>query len=138
MQFYRIAWQIHMTERIRSQYGDALSASAAELLDDIEELLRAFNLARQYIQTLYMQKELAELSRLLLYFGIPSLLLIGFTMLLYTPGRGTTLGVWHFEVVFSIAGSVAFLPLLILFAYVIRVSTIVSRMPLISPFINDG
>ena len=85
-----------------------------------------------------MQKELAELSRLLLYFGIPSLLFAGFTMLLYTPGRGTTLGVRYFNVVFSTAGTLAFLPLSIMFVYVIRISTIMSRMPLLSPFINDG
>ncbi|NEU55682.1 hypothetical protein [Halorussus sp. MSC15.2] len=137
MLFYRSAWQLNAARRIRGQYADTLPESAAESLDELEELLRGFNVARQYVQTLYMQKELAELSRLLLYVGVPSLVVSSSAMLVYRD-PGVTVGAGPLVVVYSAVAAAAFAPIAILLSYVIRVSTIVSRMPLLSPFVTDG
>ena len=138
MLFYRSAWQLNATRRIRSEYVSALPESAVETLDELEQLLHAFNVSRQYIQTLYMQKELAELSRLLLYVGVPSLVLTGSAMLIYTVGPGVTIDAGSLGLLMSGVVAIAFAPIAILLSYVIRVSTIVSRMPLLSPFVTDG
>lgn len=138
MLFYRSAWQLNATRRLRNQYAATLPDAAVRGLDDLEELLRGFNIARQYIQTLYMQKELAELSRLLLYVGVPSLAVTSAAMLVYTVGPGVTVAANWMPVVFSAVSAAAFAPIALLLSYVIRVSTIVSRMPLLSPFLTDG
>ncbi|WP_435176303.1 hypothetical protein [Halorussus sp. AFM4] len=138
MLFYRSAWQLNATRRLRNQYAATLSDETVRALDDIEELLRGFNIARQYIQTLYMQKELAELSRLLLYVGVPSLAVTSAAMLVYTVGQGVTVAAGAMPVLYGAVGAVAFAPIALLLSYVIRVSTIVSRMPLLSPFVTDG
>ena len=138
MLFYRSAWQLNATRRIRAQYVQSLPDSGVGTLDDLEELLHGFNIARQYIQTLYMQKELAELSRLLLYVGVPALVVVGSTMLVYAVGPGVTVGTDGLVVLYSAVAATAFAPIALLLAYVVRVSTIVSRMPLLSPFVTDG
>ena len=85
-----------------------------------------------------MQKELAELSRLLLYVGIPSLVATSSVMLVYTVGPGVTIGAGEMTIFFGAVSAAAFVPIALLLSYVIRVSTIVSRMPLLSPFVTDG
>ncbi|WP_254545776.1 hypothetical protein [Halomarina pelagica] len=138
MLFYRSARQIHGARRLRLRYADALPRESIETLETLERLLRHFNIARQYIQTLYMQQELATLSRLLLYVGIPSLVVTALGMLVYTSGGGLTIGERNAVVVFSLVMTVGFVPISLLLSYVIRVSTVVSRMPLLNPFITDG
>ncbi|RBI61167.1 hypothetical protein DMJ13_15715 [halophilic archaeon] len=138
MLFYRSAWQIHSTNRIQYEHLDSLPDFALDALDDLEDLLRTFNVARQYLQTIYLQDQLAKLSRFLLYVGVPSLLATGLAMLVYTRGTGVTVAADALPIVISVAATLAFTPLAILLAYVIRVSTIVSRMPFINPFITDG
>jgi hypothetical protein len=138
MLFYRIAWQIHANRRISARHADVLPDAAAGVLDDIEQLLLHFNVGRQYVQTLYMQKELAELSRLLLYFGVPSLIVMSFAMLVYSEGPAITIGARNLTLAISVAAASGFVPLAILLSYMIRISTIVSRMPLLNPFISDG
>lgn len=138
MLFYRIAWQHHATQRLQAEHTESLSDEAIEHLQKIEKLLEHFNTARQYVQTLYMQKELAQLSRLLLYVSFPTLLVISFTMLLYTRGSSVTVDPKLLLPLVSLAITMAFFPLAILLAYMLRISTIVSRMPLLSPFVYDG
>lgn len=136
--FFRIAWQLHAVRRVRAEYEADLSDRAADVVREIERLLQDLNVARQYLQTLYLQNELGRLSRLLLYVGIPSLVAAALGMLIYRPGSGVTVGSDRLVPVFSAAVTAGFVPLAILLSYVVRISTIVSRMPLLNPFLTDG
>lgn len=136
--FYRIAWQLQSTRRFRDAHGESLPKAAVELLDDTQTLLRLLNIARQYLQTLYMQRELARLSRLLLYVGLPALLVSTVTMLVYPANPGQLDRPALLQALVVVASSVAYAPLAILLAFVVRISTIVSRMAVLSPFISNG
>lgn len=136
--FYRIAWQLHSTRRLREEYREVLPAAAVEALDEMQTLLRQLNISRQYLQTLYLQRELARLSRLLLYVGIPALLVSTVTMLAYPSNPGTVGNPALAQFAVALASAVAFLPIAILLSYVVRISTIVSRMAVLSPFISNG
>lgn len=136
--FYRIAWQLHGARRLRKGHGEALPADAVDLLEDINTLLRQLNISRQYLQTLYLQRELAQLSRLLLYVGFPALLVSAITMMAYPTDIRTVGSPLALQTAVIVASTVAFVPLAILLSYVVRISTIVSRMALLSPFISNG
>lgn len=136
--FFRIAWQLHATRRIRTEFEADLDDATATAVEELERLLQDLNIARQYLQTLYMQKELGELSRLLLYVGIPSLILTGLGMLVYRPETGVTVPRPLFVPVYSVVAAAGFLPMALLLSYMVRISTIVSRMPLLNPFLTDG
>ncbi len=136
--FFRIAWQLHTLRRIRTEFDESLDESTVATVEELERLLQDLNIARQYLQTLYMQKELGQLSRLLLYVGIPSLIVSGLGMLVYRPGAGVTVPRPLLVPTYSVVAAVGFLPLAILLSYMVRISTIVSRMPLLNPFLTDG
>ena len=136
--FYRNGWQTHAIRRIRADHGEAFSAEEEATLERLDDLLHEFQIARQYVQTLYLQKELASLSRLLLYVGVPSLLFLSLVMLVYRPGGGVTIESAWLLPGFVVAMAAGFAPLSILFSYVLRASSLPSRMPLVSPFITDG
>gem|GEM_PF-1842626 len=59
--------------RLRSVYGDDLPAGVADDLDRLERHLEQVDVARRYFKTVLIQSELASLSRLLLFFGLPVL-----------------------------------------------------------------
>ncbi|MFC4550237.1 MULTISPECIES: hypothetical protein [Halorussus] len=138
MLYYRTAWQLHGAKRIQYEHGGALPDRAAAAVDDLGDLLQTYNVAREYLQTVYLQDQLAKLSRFLLYVGVPTLLAIGLVMLVYTRGGGVTVPPDALPMVISVTATLAFAPLTIVLAYVIRVPTIVSRMPMLNPFITDG
>jgi hypothetical protein len=135
---YRTAWQIHGAIRLRRTYRARLTEEQAETLDRLQAGLRQFGVARQYTQTLQMQYELAELSRVLLYIGVPSLVAPSLLMLTYRPNGEPIFDGAILLGLYALAIAVSFAPLATLLAYVTRISSIVSRLPLVNPFITDG
>ncbi|WP_436909828.1 hypothetical protein [Halosimplex marinum] len=103
-------------------------------LDDTERLLRQIDVGRKYFKTVYVQKELAYLSRLLLYVGVPAVLACGGALVLYNASRTATVPV---EVVGGVAAAGFLLgvaPLAILFAFVLRLAWVAQRTAAIAPF----
>jgi hypothetical protein len=103
-----------------------LSARAGTLLDELRELFVSMDVLRQYFKALYVQQELANLSRLIAYSGVTSFLTSVFLILLFA--RGTpVLGPVLLEVLVSAALGVAFAPFAVLVSYIVRIATIVKR-----------
>lgn len=129
------AWLIGTAEYLQA---DAAESPPAEPFDRIEEVLRLFNVTRQYTKTLHAQKELATLSRLLLYTGFAALLVSALGMLVYaTPLAGQFSGT-SMVTAFSLVSAVVFTPLAFLTSYMLRLSTLMSYPPLENSFITDG
>lgn len=128
-------WLLGMAEYLEHGHQESL---AEEPFDQAEEALRLFNVARQYTKTLYTQKELATLSRLLLYSGFLALLVSSLGMLAYETPLVTTLSTPALLAVYGLVSAVAFSPLAFLTAYILRFSTLMSYPPLRNSFITDG
>ena len=138
MLFFPSAWAVHGARQLRVELVASEPGTDHAAFDALEEVLRLYNVTRQYTKTLYMQEEVARLSRQLLYVGVIALVVPALVMLVYGEATGTTVEAATLPPVFLTASLASFAPLALLIAYVIRVSTVVSHMPLVGPFITDG
>ena len=126
---------LYAARTIRTHYADDLPADAVETLDFLVELLGHVAIARQTFKTLYMQYELAHLSKLLLVVGFPTLLGGGIFMMTYgsiieAVGDPTAL-----VFVVSAVVTVVFLPFIVLLVYTFRIASIASRTADFGPFV---
>ena len=126
---------LYAVRTIRERHAAELSEEAVEALDEIVLLLGHVAVARQSFKTMYMQYELAHLSKVLLYVGFPTLLGGGIFMMSYSAiidavGDPTAL-------VFVVATVVTlvFLPFIVLLVYTFRIATIASRTADFGPFV---
>ncbi|MFC6903926.1 hypothetical protein [Halalkalicoccus tibetensis] len=125
---------LYAVRMIREKHDDVLSDDVVERFETLIELLGHLAVARQTFKTMYMQHELAYLSKLLLYVGFPTLLGGGIFMMTY--GRIIeTLPTPGLVFVVSAAVTLVFLPFVVLLAYTLRIATITSRTADFGPFV---
>jgi hypothetical protein len=127
------AEDIHRIRRLQTDRGDALPDSVMEAMEDLIDDLQRIDVARQYFKSVYLQEELSSLSRVLLYAGIPAeaaavVALLSFTARSQTPLTATD----HLFVPAAIV--VSFLPLALLFAFILRTATVIERTAATIPF----
>ena len=80
----------HSTRRLRNAHADALSDTVEKTLDETEELLMEVDAVRQHFNTLVVERELATLSRLLVYTGVSAVVIAGITILSFRDLPGVT------------------------------------------------
>lgn len=122
--------------RLRSEYDDDLPPEVAEALDRLETNVEMVDVARRYFKTVFIQSELASLSRLLLYIGVPVQVATVVLMLLFTAADGAFLTRPVLAVVIPLVVTVGFLPITLLTAYILRLATVVQRTAAMYPFSN--
>lgn len=120
---------------IRTHHTDDLSDEGVETLDTLIELLGHLAIARQTFKTLYMQYELAHLSKLLLYVGFPTMLGGGIFIMTYEPIIGEVRDSMILVVIVSVVVTLVFLPFIVLLVYTFRIATIASRTADFGPFV---
>jgi hypothetical protein len=124
---YNDPWQLQEVRKIREHHRRGLSTAADNQLERLEELLGDIHVARQYFKTVYMQQELADLSKILLYVGFPTLLGGAFVILAYDNMLALELHPYVYVVVVSATITALFSPFAVLLAYVLRIATIARR-----------
>lgn len=72
--------------RLERRFDEELSDRAATLLEDLRGLFVAADATRQYFTTIYLQRELARLSRLITYSGTAAILLSSLVIMIYASG----------------------------------------------------
>ncbi|ELY92644.1 hypothetical protein [Natrialba taiwanensis] len=123
----------HASRFFKAEWSEGFEET--QPLEDLIELLGLLAIARQTFKTLYVQHELAVLSRLLLYVGFPTLVGGGLLVVSY-PTLVTTVS--STAVLLAIAaGGVAlvFLPFVVLLSYALRIATIAARTADFGPFV---
>ncbi len=92
--------------------------------------------AREHFKTFYFQWELINLSYAILYTAIPALLVSFAMILFFDPGfvSGTILGTNTVLVVVCVAVTIGIIPFVVLFAYILRISTVAKRTLAVGPF----
>lgn len=126
---------LYMARTLRSRYADDLSAEARETLDALLGLFGDLAVARQTFKTLYMEYELAHLSKLLLYVGFPTLLGGGIFLLTYGAVVDAVGDPIVLVIVVSAVVTLVFLPFVVLLVYTLRIATIASRTADFGPFV---
>ncbi|WP_339105319.1 hypothetical protein [Haloterrigena salinisoli] len=126
---------LYAARQIRAHYADALSEADLETLDDLVELLGQLAIARQTFKTLYMQYELAHLSKVLLVVGFPTLLGGGIFMMTYSTIIEAVGSTGILVLVVSTVVTFVFLPFTVLLVYTFRIASIASRTADFGPFV---
>jgi hypothetical protein len=125
---------IRTARKLRRNHGDDLPTDAVEDLDEMLQLLEDVGVARKYFKTLYMQRELADLSKKLLYTGVPAIAAALVSVWIYGQNVGPMLNTPFLEVVIFLLTATAFLPITVLFAYVLRIATVTRGTASTVPF----
>ena len=134
---YNYSWKIFAARTLRDTYAESLSTEADEAFDDLIEALRFFGPAREYFKTLYVQWEIINISRGVLYGAMPALAVAGYIMLEFDTSKitGTVFGVSIAYLVVSALYVLALVPFAVLLAYLLRVLTVMKWTLAIGPFI---
>jgi hypothetical protein len=121
---YDDPWQLQVIRQIQERYVNELTETADDQLDRLEALLQDIHIARQYFKTVHMQQELADLSKVLLYVGFPTLLGGGFIVIAYGNLLALELHPAVYAVVVSATVTALFSPFAVLIVYVLRIATV--------------
>ncbi|WP_277554131.1 hypothetical protein [Halobaculum limi] len=105
-----------------------------EALVDSEEALSTLEVAGQYFSTLYIQRSLARLSRRLAYTGAIALVAASLVVMIYASGYPPVVHAFPLLLLVSASLAAAFAPFAVLFAHVVRLSTVVQRSAAPGPF----
>lgn len=129
--------QLRTVSRLRSEHGDRLGRQERESLDAIADLLKQIDVARRYYRTIYVQKELARLSRVLLYVGLPAVFVAGTALVLYNVATVRAFHpLWYATIVVG-TFALGFAPLAVLFSFVVRLAWMAQRMATVMPFVAE-
>lgn len=134
---YNYSWKVFAARTLRDEYAESLSEEADEAFDDLIEVLRFFGPAREHFKTLYVQWEIINISRGVLYGAMPALAIAGYMMLEFDASLipGTVFGISTAYLVVSFLYVLTFVPFAVLLAYVLRILTVMKRTLSIGPFI---
>lgn len=128
------AADLYGAERLRRHHGEALPDSVVETLDGLVDLLEYMGVARRYFETLYLERELAALSRTLLVVGLPAIAASVLATWIYGHPTGAELDRPLLSVVVVGLTGVALAPLVVLVAYVLRITTVTRQSTSLLPF----
>lgn len=123
---------IVVTAHLQDAYD--VTDDASEHLDAVQQLLESVAVTRQFFKTLAIQQDLARLSRMLVYVGLLSLLVILWLTLSYTSSAVAIPAAYR---PYAVSGGLAVIvsPLAILVAYMLRVATIALFSVSVGPFV---
>jgi hypothetical protein len=126
--------------RIRTAHEQELPESVGRKLDRLERHVEQIDIARRYFKTVFIQSELASLSRVLLYIGLPVLVGTVVLTLLFTATSSPAISRPVLAATIPAVVTAGFAPLLLLAAYIIRLATVVKRTAAMYPFTtrDDG
>ncbi|WP_255151968.1 hypothetical protein [Halorarius halobius] len=128
------ATNLTATTRVRGRHGDALSESADEQLDAVEDLLEAVAVTRQFFKTLSLQQDFARLSRVLAYSGLVAVVVSFGLTLVYRTGS-VTIPDPYLSPVIAVGSTVVLAPLTVFIAYILRAATIAHETVSVGPFV---
>ena len=131
-----------ITEKFRSLQGirrasdDSLPESIAEALDEMNDLLELYTVAREYLKTVYIRDEYIALSQGLLYTGLPAIVATYCAAQIYTPTvfPGQLFGIEKRLLFVSGAVTVSLTPFSLLISYVFRLAAMSRSTLFIGPF----
>jgi hypothetical protein len=126
--------KLHDGRWLRNEYAGSLSEEANDALESLISAFDHLSVVRQYVKTLYLQEELALVSRYVLYLGMPALIVLAGITLQYGRSGGPILSGVALLFADSLGFALALSPLAVLTSYVVRFATIARRTAAVGPF----
>lgn len=123
---YQEAFDFTYGHELRARVDGQLSEDVSDALTALVRTQRLFLIAQSYTRTMYLQLELARLSRLVLYVGLPAVASAFVFGLQYADIAPVVAPAYRFLIVPGLLALV-FSPLALLAAYMIRIATITQR-----------
>ncbi len=128
---------IHLAYHLESEHASTLTTAVTDRLAALTRTLEQVDVARRFFKTVFIQSELASLSRLLLYIGIPVQLLSVLLMLAFTTAPGSDPSAGILSAVVPVIVILGFAPIVILTTYIVRLSTVAQRTAAMYPFTSE-
>ncbi|MDS0294961.1 hypothetical protein [Halogeometricum luteum] len=134
---YNYSWKIYLVRRLYWEHQESLSDDAKEAIGDLVDILELFGPAEEFFKAHYLQWELVNLSRRILFTGIPALIVSVFASLYLKPATvsGAVLDVPVLAWVINAGVTLALIPFFIFTAYVLRTASIAKESGAIGPFV---
>lgn len=129
--------QLRTIAGVRAECADSLTEELDDLLDGLETRLFQIDVARNYFKTVYVQKELAYLSRVLLYVGVPAIASSGLALVFYNALGPAPVPSAAVYAVVAVTFTLGFAPLAVLFAFVLRLAYVAQRTASVAPFSSE-
>ena len=125
---------IHRAWHLQWERGEEFTEEAAEPLADLAGTLQHIEVASRLFKTVFIESEVAELSRYLLYVGFPvQLSAVGLT-LIYTTSASPPVSIPVLRVLVPGVIAAGFAPFLLLGSYVVRLTVVAGRTADTFPF----
>lgn len=134
---YDDAHQFHETRRLQMEFSGS-DQEAPEELGVINELFVEVDTARQFLKTVVVERQLARLSRLLIYTGIPAVTIAAVAIFSYRDIAGLTLPRPVLVGIASVVIVTTLVPLAILGSFILRVATIALQTATFGPFVPES
>lgn len=134
---YNYSWKIYAARRLRIEHEGSIDETASEAFEDVLDTLSLFGPAREYFKTQYIQWELVNLSRAIIYASVPALV-AAITTVYYVDASAfssATLGISDLTWIVGASTTIAVCPFLVLLSYMLRIATISKRTGTTGPFI---
>ncbi|MFB6117919.1 hypothetical protein [Halosegnis sp.] len=126
---------VYRAWHLQWEHADEFAEGAAEPLARLAETLQHIEVAGRLFKTVFIESEIAELSRFLLYVGIPvQLAAVGLTLAYTAPGAGPPLAPSTLRVVVPMVIVAGFAPFVLLSSYVVRLTVVAGRTADSFPF----
>ena len=126
---------VYQAWHLQWEHADEFTTEAAEPLARLAGTLQHIEVASRLFKTVFIESEVSELSRYLLYVGLPvQLAAVALTLVYTTPGPEPPLPVATLRVVVPAVIAAGFAPFLLLTAYVVRLTVVAHRTADTFPF----
>lgn len=126
---------VHRTWYLQREYADGYTDRVTGQLERLAEILEHIVVANRLFEATFIEEEIAELSRYLLYVGLPvQVLAVGVTLVYTAPGAVPLLPETAMAVLVPATIVAGFTPFLILSAYIVRLTVVARRTADTFPF----
>ena len=126
---------LHRTWYLQTEHADEFTDRVGDPLDRLTDTLKHVEVASRTFRAVFIEAEVSELSRYLLYVGLPVQLAAVLVMLLYTvPGPEPPLPIGTLSVLVPAMLTAGFVPFLVLASYVVRLTVVARRTADTFPF----
>jgi hypothetical protein len=126
---------MHRVWHLQWAQAEDFTEEASEPLGRLAGTLQHIEVATRLFKTVFIESEVAELSRYLLYVGLPvQVMAIALTLVYTSPGAAPPLPVAVLRVVVPSVIAAGFVPFLLLGTYVIRLTVVANRTADTFPF----
>ena len=134
---YNYSWKIYVARRLRWEHEESLDDDERSAFDDLVGALELFGPAEEFFKAHYLQWELVNLSRQILYTGIPGLFVAVVAALYLKPAvvSGQLFGIDVLVWAVNAGVTVTLIPFFVFTAYVLRIATIAKETGALGPFV---